>query len=482
MSTENFFDFRERLATKRGAGASQSRASAKPEEALTVSQLTSQIERALRSGLPSTLYVKGEVSNLNLHRASGHLYFTLKDANACIDCVMFRSDVARLKFMPTDGIELLAGGRVSVYAVRGRYQLYATTLAPLGRGALELAFQQLCEKLRREGLFDAARKRQPPRFPTRIALVTSRSTAALHDMLEVLHRYPWIKLMLYHVPVQGDGAAEMIADALNTLSRQVASVGGIDVVLLARGGGSLEDLWEFNEECVARAIVASGIPVVTGVGHEVDVSIADLVADYRAHTPTEAAQVVTSGWRTVKDLMSNAGSRLHRGLRTLVQDARQRLAAVARHEFLRRPTDRIDRLRQLLDERERALLHVTSERLRVATARMTRLDALLIEWHPRHVIGLKRQKLAELSKSLALVTGAHLKHRSQRVELLGRNLEALSPRAVLTRGYTITTRKKDGAIVRSSKDPRVGERLLTRFADGTVESTVEDQKQLPLFE
>jgi exodeoxyribonuclease VII large subunit len=479
MAKENFFDFREKLIAQPAPVESSKATKSEP---LSVSQLTSQIERAIKSGLPATIYVKGEVSNLNHHRASGHLYFTLKDAGACIDCVMFRSDAARLKFEPTDGMELLVTGRVAVYPQRGRYQLYATTLAPLGRGALEIAFQQLCEKLKKEGLFSPERKKPLPIFPARIVLVTSRSTAALQDMLKVLRRFPWLRLFLYHVPVQGDGSAELIAEAIQTLSRKAADLGGVDVIVLSRGGGSLEDLWEFNEEIVARAIAASKIPIVTGIGHEVDVSVADLVADYHAHTPTEAAQVISANWRTVRDALDQSSLRLRRSLRTIARDARQRLVGIVRHEFFRRPTHRVDQLRQLLDDRQRSLQLAVGEKLRAATSHFNRLESLLIESHPKHLVELKRQRLVDLAQRLRLASGNDLARREQTLQGLERHLQAVSPRAVLARGYSITTHKKSGAVVRSPTDARLGERLLTQFADGTIESTVEDQKQLPLFD
>lgn len=475
MAKENFFDFREKQASRPASAEAKS-------EPLTVSQLTARIEQALKGAFPRSVYVKGEVSNLNIHRASGHIYFTLKDAGACIDCVMFRSDAQRLKFTPEDGIELLVTGRIAVYPQRGRYQLYATTLTPLGKGALELAFRQLCEKLEKEGLFAESRKKPLPQFPRRIALVTSRATAALQDMLKVLRRFPWISLYLYHVPVQGDGSAEQIAEALRHLNERHPDLGGLDLILLGRGGGSLEDLWEFNEEVVARAIVASKIPVVTGIGHEVDVSVADLVADYHAHTPTEAAQVVTSNWRIVKDQLNQARSRLIRGLRAVSQDARHRLVAIARHEFFRRPVDRINQLRQLLDDRQRALQFGVGARLRDASEELSRLNARLNAHHPRHVVELNRQHLTEAGQRLRFLMAAELKTRRQRIDAIQRHLDAVSPQSVLQRGYTITTRKKDGKVVKSAADAKVGERLHTQFADGTIESIVEDQKQLPLFE
>ena len=280
----------------------------------------------------------------------------LKDPGACVDCVIFKSDAQRLKFKPADGMELLAGGRVGIYAQRGRYQLYVSSLSPIGQGALELAFQQLRAKLQAEGLFAPERKKPLPAFPINIVLVTSRQTAALQDMLKVLRRFPFLQLSVFHVPVQGEGAGEKIAEALGLLNRQAAKGKRVvDVMLLGRGGGSLEDLWAFNEEVVARAIAKSAIPIVTGVGHEVDVSISDLVADYHAHTPTEAAQVIVAQWRNAPDAIDTIVLRSRRALRQSLTDARQRLSAIERHEVFRRPTDRIDQIRQLLDDRQRTL-------------------------------------------------------------------------------------------------------------------------------
>ena len=233
MSGAGFFDFQARM---KGESAKPSAAG----EAITVTQLTARIGGAIKAGLPGSVLVKGEISNYKAHQASGHSYFTLKDAGASINCVMWRSDAARLKFQPSDGMELLATGSVAVYPQQGKYQLYVTALHPLGLGALELAFQQLKAKLEAEGLFDAERKKPLPAYPLRIALVTSQSTAALQDMLKVLRRYSWLRLFLYHVPVQGDGAAEKIAaaiDHLNACRKQLS----VDVILLARGGGSSMD-------------------------------------------------------------------------------------------------------------------------------------------------------------------------------------------------------------------------------------------------
>lgn len=476
MAKENFFDFREKQTAKSAAPAT-GRA-----EPLTVTQLTSQIERSLKESFPRTVHVKGEASNLNHHRASGHLYFTLKDAGACIDCVMFRSDAEKLKFKPTDGMEMNVGGRIAVYPQRGRYQLYASTLVPLGKGALELAFQQLCEKLRREGLFEADRKKLLPPYPMQIAIVTSRATAALQDILKVLSRYPWLKLFLYHVPVQGDGSAEKIAAAITHLNRNARELGGIDEIILARGGGSLEDLWEFNEEILARAIVASKIPIVSGIGHEVDISIADLTADYHAHTPTEAAQVVAANWKNAGERLHQLAVRAKNGWRNIVTDARHRLMSITRHEFFRRPIDRIHQQRQFLDDRQRALQLVVSRRLRSEIDQLASLQRRLSGFHPAHRVQLHSQRLTDLTGRLRASARTSLERRQAKVEALQRHLQAISPLAVLQRGYSITTHKKGGQIVRSAADVKTGERLTTRFADGTIDSVVEDQKQLPLFE
>lgn len=553
----NFFEFQEKLkrpTTPPALAPAPAVAKRDPAaNALTVSGLTSQIDRVLKTHLPASVSVRGEVSNYKQHGASGHAYFTLKDDAACINCVMWKSDAIRVKFKPADGMELLASGRVAVYPQQGKYQLYVTQLQPLGQGALELAFQQLRAKLEAEGLFAPGRKKPLPPYPARIALVTSLQTAALQDMLKVLRRYPWVRLFIYHVPVQGDGAGARIAAALDHLNARhiqaFGAAGGIDLILLGRGGGSLEDLWAFNEESVARAVAASGIPIITGVGHEVDVSIADLAADHHAHTPTEAAQVAMQSWRTARDQLAADGVRLRRGLRTIVQEARQRFNAVEKHEVFRRPLDRINGLRQLLDDRQRALSLAIGDRLRIlhrrlanAAARLDdhrpaavlarlrerlgnaqmslaqtmthrlarirervgkaqmslaqmmthrlarshqRLFALasgLRERHPRHLIVLHAQRLKNLESLLRRTMLESDRRRTARLDSLEARLNALNPQRVLERGYSITTVKKSGALVRKAAQLAPGARVVTRFADGTVESVVEDSKQMSLFE
>lgn len=468
----SFFDFHDRLKQRPEKAPP---ASAKP---ISVSELTRQIDKAIKGSLPATVHVRGEISNYKHHAASGNVYFTLKDADACIDCVMFKSDRGNLKFEPTDGMELIVTGRVAVYAQRGKYQLYASQLQPLGVGALELAFKQLHAKLLAEGLFAPERKRAIPKYPQCIGIVTSTQTAAIQDMLKVLRRFTFLKICIYHASVQGDGSAEKIAAAIAQLNRRTE----VEVILLGRGGGSLEDLWEFNEECVARAIFGSRIPIVTGIGHEIDVSIADLVADHHAHTPTEAAQVVTGHWRHAAQIIETSAARLGQGLKRMEEILRHRLTSIERHEIFRRPMDRINTLRQLLDEQQR---HLYSAEHRVINHHRQRLDRLAVraaEKHPRHRLQLANQQLQSTQKRLAFSMRCELDRRGQKLEAFAAHLSAIAPQQVLRRGYSITRLKKIGAILRSTNQVSAGQRLITELADGKIESITADANQPELFE
>ncbi len=477
----NFFEFREQLLKPKEEPPSPQLAKSREQRALTVSELTRQIDRVLQGNLPQTVVVRGEVSNFSAHGGSGHLYFTLKDADACIECVMWRSDAQRLKFTAADGMELIATGHVTVYAQRGRHQLYVRTLSPLGQGALELAFQQLRKKLADEGLFSPQRRKPVPMYSRTIAIVTAAQAAALHDVLKVLRRYPWLRLYLYAVPVQGDAAAPAIAAALNHLSRRHGDIGGIDIVLLARGGGSLEDLWAFNEEMVARAMAACAIPIITGIGHEVDVSIADLVADHHAHTPTEAAAVITAHWRSAADMIDSTTARLRRGLRNTSQAAAQRLRHVTRHPFFRRPMDGINSLRQLIDDRQRSLRVAMNALLWDVKRDLGEIQQSLAEHSPTSGVRLLRQRLTHAGNRLVYAGRVAAVRRASRLDALERELHAVSPDAVLKRGFSITKLKKTGEVVRSVAQIKGDAELITRVADGQFESTADDPKQPKLF-
>jgi exodeoxyribonuclease VII large subunit len=523
-----FFDLREKLTTPRKARAAGVDAASTAEgKALSVTQVTKLVEKVIRGGMPPSVIVQGEVSKFTLNRTSGHVYLTLKDAGACIDCVMFQREFARVKFTPAAGMELLATGDVRVYAAKGNYQLYIAHLQPVGQGALELAFQQMRAKLEAEGLFDPARKRPLPPYPMRIVIVSSRQAAGLGDMLKVLRRFPWIQLLFYHVPVQGEGCGPKIAAAIAHLNQHIDQLGGADLILLARGGGSPEDLWGFNDEGLARAIDGSRLPVVTGIGHDVDVSIADLVADHRAHTPTEAATFVTLQWQGAADLLDGEMNRLRRQMRTIVSDGKQRLSSIQRHEIFRRPTDRINDLRMVLDDRQQGLrlgmnqllrrrfqevqeqaerlerhgpaqqvarlrtqlsdlrqqlFQVMCLRLRSEGERLGRSAAVLARHHPHNAIQLRAARLDAIADRLKRATDANVRRRGEHVDSLLAQLQALSPERVLKRGYSVTRAKKTGAIIRDSGQLKEGERIITRFHDGEVESVVEDGKQQKLFE
>jgi len=484
MDKPNFFDVAADLAARKRAAAlprPAAAASGEPAKSLSVSEVTAIIDRAVKQGVPASVSVRGEVSNFNRHGASGHLYFTLKDANACLNCVMWKDAAARLKFAPRDGMELIATGGVRVFAPQGKYQLYVNSLTPVGQGALELAFRQLHAKLEAEGLFAAERKKPLPVYPLCIALITSQSGAALQDMLKVLRPFPWLRLCVYHVPVQGDGSAEKIAEAIGHLNCRHQTIGGVDVILLGRGGGSLEDLWEFNEEVVARTMAVSKIPIITGIGHEVDVSIADLVADYHAHTPTEAARVATAGWKDIADVLDQHHIALRRSSRQLLQNARQRLEAIQRHEIFRRPLDRIQNFRQLLDERQLALSSAIKQKKHSLQLRLLSCSVLLEKHHPRNQLRLHRQRVDELRTRLDTSIHSRLQRTQDNINSIARVLAAIGPEQVLARGYSITRNKKTGEIIKSKTQVKGGEKLVTRVTDGQIESTAQDPNQPSLF-
>jgi exodeoxyribonuclease VII large subunit len=398
---------------------------------LSVSELTQAVKSVLEDGFRS-VWVSGEVSNLS-RPASGHQYLTLKDANAQLRAVVWRGVALRLRFDMRDGMEVIARGRLGVYVPRGEYQLVIEEVQPKGIGELELALRQLKEKLFRLGYFDAARKKPLPPFPRRVALVTSPTGAAVRDMLEILgRRWPLAEVVVCPVKVQGDGAAQEIAAAIRLLNRLAASAAlPVDVMIVGRGGGSLEDLWAFNEECVAQAIFTSNVPVVSAVGHEIDVTIADLVADRRALTPSEAAELVVPQMSDHRDALDALRTRLHDCVAGRLQFVRQRLADLAARRVFRLPLEPIRELERRLDER--------AERLRRAV--QTRLAR------------------------------AH-----GQVEAAAGRLESLSPLNVLARGYSLTRTEATMAVLRSPDQVRPGDRIETLVAHGRVISRVEETR------
>lgn len=397
-------------------------------EVLSVSELTLAIKSALERSFTS-VWVSGEISDV-VRPHSGHVYLTLKDAGAQIKGVIWKTAAARIKFDLQDGMEVVCRGDIDVYPPRGSYQLIIRQVEPLGLGALQLAFKKLYEKLAAEGLFDERHKQPLPRFPRRIAIVTSPTGAAIRDFLEVLRRrWQGIEVLVIPVRVQGEGAAEEIARGIR-LANQLADPP--EVLVVGRGGGSVEDLWCFNEEPVVRAIFASKIPTISAVGHEIDVTLADLVADVRALTPSEAAERVVPSADEVRSLLANYRERLSASLRSRAQQARGRLQSLAECRIFRRPHDALQELSRRVDELE---------------TRATRAA-----W----------QRLARSKES---------------TRALAAQLEGLSPLAVLSRGYSVTSRADNGAILDRAAQVSPGERIITRLAHGEVISRVEEARE-----
>ena len=396
---------------------------------LTPSQVGQYIKGFMdRDRVLSGLLVRGELSNYKMY-PSGHHYFTLKDSQGALRCVMFRGDAASLRFRPENGMQVIAAGRITVFPRDGQYQLYCVRLTPEGAGDLHVAFEQLKEKLLREGLFDQAHKRPLPAYPRRIALVTSPAGAAVRDMLRILGaRWPMAQIRILPVRVQGEGAAEEIAAAIRWANLHQAA----DLIITGRGGGSMEDLWAFNEECVARAIYRSQIPVISAVGHEPDVTIADFVADLRAATPSNGAELAVPDQNELYAWLDGLAKRLEKGTGSLLARRRKDLERLGRSRMLTDPGAYFRDRRLLLDYQGQRLGHGAGQ-----------------------ILSRARERLARDSAAL----------------------DAMSPLKVLGRGYSIA-RNENGTLIASVKDAAPGERLELRLSDGSLACRVEERKCL----
>ncbi len=483
---------------------------------LTVSQLTRMVRDTLRAVLPPVVSVIGQVSNFR-PASGGHAWFTLKDDQSQLSCVMWADKVRRLKFKPQDGLEVVASGNIDVYAAQGRYQLYIERLEPVGVGALELAFRQLYEKLLKEGLFDAARKRPLPRFPSTVAIVTSPTGAAVRDIVRtILRRWPAIRLVVVPVRVQGEKAAEEIARAVARVNEVGADL-GIDVMIVGRGGGSIEDLWAFNEEVLARAIHASRIPVISAVGHERDTTIADLVADARAATPTHAGEMVVRVMAEVLAELDDQAEQLNRQIADKLAWHRLRLEALEKERCIADPAGRLRLAWQGLD---RMGWQAQSHLQRLLTGQLARLGEVRLRMqqvHPNVQMARTRLRLEEATGRLWRAAGAYVKLKAtaletteaclrqvsplRQVEALGQRLaasvscmqlvlrrdlqaagkdldallarlEASSPRQVLKRGFTITRNAATGALVTAAEQVRPGTVVRTETGAGEFDSVV----------
>lgn len=416
----------------------------------TVSQLNNEMKLLLETH-PNfrNVFVKGEISNFKYH-TSGHCYFSLKDRDAAISCVMFRSDVQRLKFRPENGISVIARGRISAYPKTGQVQLYAADLVPDGAGALSLQFEQLKEKLYREGLFDPNAKKPLPLYPTKIALVTSPTGAAVHDMIRILgRRFPCAEILIYPALVQGADAPASLIRALLRADRDRSA----DVVIVGRGGGSAEDLWAFNDEALARTIFSMHTPVVSAVGHEPDITITDFVADVRAATPSAAAELVTPDADELRQAIDYAMTRASTALLRITERRREYLTRAQRSLKLYSPERRIEEMRRSVNNQKQCLYDLENRRLE-----KNRLDIERKNENLKHFV----ERLMETkSREFALKTA---------------ELDSLSPLRVLQRGYTAAFRK-NGEVVTSVRKIREEEYLCLRFHDGEAEVVVRTTKE-----
>ena len=437
---------------------------------LTVAELTRAIRATLETKF-GAVWVQGEVSNYKLH-PSGHQYFTLKDQRAAIACVIFRNTLPPGAPPIADGAQVQVYGNVSVFEARGQYQLSVQILQTRGAGLLQAKFEALKRKLEAEGLFDPARKRALPRFPKRIGIVTSPSGAAIRDMLNVLRRRaPNVEVLISPVRVQGSGAAAEIATALNELAAPNPLWKPIDVIVIARGGGSIEDLWEFNEEIVARAIFHSAIPVVSAVGHEIDFTIADFVADLRAPTPSAAAELIVSDSAELGRRVNELANCLQKCLRNFLQQNQTRLRFLSERTLARELMQRMRDAQQRLDLTTDSLLRRLKQFVVDSRASLSTHAQSLKAHDPRRELLVRRNQWSDLQRRITAQAPRYLQTARERFHRVDGILRVLGPEATLRRGYSITS-DLEGKVIQSVAAVRPKVKIRTRVADGEFESQV----------
>ncbi|MEW6348016.1 MAG: exodeoxyribonuclease VII large subunit [Thermodesulfobacteriota bacterium] len=431
----------------------------------TVSELTSEIKTLLEKRFPS-VWVQGEISNFR-PAASGHLYFTLKDESSQIRAVMFKTQSRFLRFRPEDGLQVIGWGRVSVYSPRGEYQLMLDTMEPRGFGSLMVAFEQLKEKLAAEGLFDQSRKRELPRFPGTVGLVTSTRGAAVRDMIRIIgRRWAGTSVVISATIVQGEQAPASIVAALERL----AQVAGVDVIIVGRGGGSMEDLWAFNDERVVRAVAGCPIPIVSAVGHETDFTLTDFAADVRASTPSAAAELAVPDWRDLHAAVGQLATRMRVSMGNLIERRTSDVHQTVRR--LRDPRALVNQWRQLLDDLTVRLAN--SMRGRISRLQQER-EATVRRLRPEHLTRLviaKTELTSALSDRLKRAMAERLNQARHTIEHVSARLDAISPRGVLNRGYALVVRPDTGRPVRNSRDVEIGEELAVHLSRGALDCRV----------
>jgi exodeoxyribonuclease VII large subunit len=432
----------------------------------SVSRLNREVRVLLERGF-GTLWLEGEISNF-ARPSSGHWYFSLKDAAAQVRCAMFRQRNMLCSFTARDGQKVLVRARIGLYEPRGEYQLIVDHMEDAGLGALKRQFEELSAKLKLEGLFAADRKRPLPGLPRRIGIITSPTGAAVRDILHVLaRRFPAAAVLIYPVPVQGAQAAAEIVAALETAGRRAEC----DVLILARGGGSLEDLWAFNDERLARAIVASPIPVITGIGHEIDFTIADFAADVRAPTPSAAAELVVPDAEEWLNAIAQLGVRLRRGMRRRLEEHRERLGWLSGRASLASPMARLGAQAQRLDELEQSLVRALRRRLQMHGERLRWLRGRAAQVSPAARLGQQSLRLENLNQRLYRAGRQLISSRQERLRPLVRTLNAVSPLATLERGYAIVS-IEGGDILRNAADAKPGTLIDARLAQGRIRAKV----------
>ena len=436
----------------------------------TVSDLTARIRDLLARNF-TDVFVQGEISNCR-PASSGHIYFTLKDERAQVRCVLFKQQQRGMKFRPEDGLKVTVRGSVGVYEARGEYQIYAESVEPQGRGALQVAFEQLKKKLDAEGLFDPARKKTLPLLPSRIGLITSPTGAAVRDVVRILkRRFPNVHLTLYPVRVQGEGAAEEIVQALAYFNRKRSA----DVIVLARGGGSIEDLWAFNEERVARALAGCLIPVISGVGHETDFTIADFVADVRASTPSAAAELVVQTRREFDKHVADLRESLEGLVRYRLLEWSRRVHELAGRRGFRRPLDLLRQRRQRADELTSRLALGLRARLELSRKRLTTAQLGIARVDFRAKVAALRLRLEKQGRNLGVVAERLLRLKRERSERLALQLQERSPLKVLERGYAIAT-DAAGAVLRDANQVVMGDEVRIRLHRGGLTTEVKSKE------
>ncbi|MGV7221398.1 MAG: exodeoxyribonuclease VII large subunit [Nitrospinales bacterium] len=436
----------------------------------SVTDISKAIKGVLEDVFDST-WIEGEISNLRVP-ASKHSYFVLKDDNSQIRCVMFRNSRAGIKFEPADGDQVLVYGRVGVYEARGEYQVIVENMEPLGLGALQKAYEQLKLKLEKEGLFDEASKKPLPEYPWKVGVITSDTGAAVRDIFNIMHRRnPKVSILLHPVKVQGDGSAEEIATAIENMNR----VNDVDVIIVGRGGGSIEDLWAFNEECVARAIYKSTIPIISAVGHEIDFTIADFVADLRAPTPSAAAELAVPRLDEMINQIVGNTRQLLKQQTDLIEGYKNQLKGLIDRRFFRSPRQIIELPSQRLDDLTQRLLRGLDNWVIIQQARLKGEVQKLFLSSPIKDIQSLKDKSSGLHHMLVKEMQSHLSMKKERLAGTLKNLHALSPLAILDRGYSICNNSKTGKAIIDSEVVNIGDQVTVSLAKGKLNCTVDNK-------